>query len=121
MKSASNVVKAAIIAMKHEKGKFDQGILGRHGLDKADVASGSMCTNPVARMTPAAKAFVANKKFESDLRNVHFLPTNGTATPTIPAKRMEAIATNLRKKAVFSSRHASNSGESMQLLVDIYR
>lgn len=105
--------------MKPENGKMDQGILGRQGFDNAEVASGSMCTNPVAKITPAAKDLVAKKKLESDLRIRHFSPNNGSATPIIPAKRMEAMATNLRKKAAFSSRHASKTGESLQLLVDI--
>ncbi|MFS8030455.1 hypothetical protein Hanom_Chr17g01534221 [Helianthus anomalus] len=119
MKSASNVNKAAIIAMNPENGKLDQGNLGRHGSDNADVASGSMCTKPVDKMTPAAKAFVAEKKPESDLRIRQLLPTNGTATPMNPANSMQAMATNLRIKAVVSSQHASSSGDSLQPLVDI--
>lgn len=119
MKSASSVVKAAIIAMKPAKGKVDQGISGRQGLDNADMASGSMWTNPVARMTPAAKALMAKKKLESVLRSRQFLPTSGTADPRVPARKMEAMATILRIRAVFSSRHASNSGDPLQLLVDI--
>ena len=77
-----------------------------------------MCTKPVARMTPAAKALVAIKKLESAFRSRQFLPTNRTATVVNPGKRMEVIATNLRSKKCFHPLHASNTGESLQLLFD---
>lgn len=85
----------------------------------ADVASGSMWTNPVARITPAAKALAAKKRLVSVLRNLRFFPINGMATPIIPAKRMEAMATNLRMRAAFSFRHESRSGNSLQLSIDM--
>ncbi|GJU74170.1 hypothetical protein Tco_1265575 [Tanacetum coccineum] len=68
---SSNVVKAAIIVMKPESGSWTKGFLGRQGLDNTDVASGSMCTKPVVRITPAAKALVAIKKLESAFRGAN--------------------------------------------------
>ncbi|MFS8002958.1 hypothetical protein Hanom_Chr13g01208191 [Helianthus anomalus] len=78
-----------------------------------------MWTNPVARITPAAKALAAKKRLVSVLRNRRFLPINGMATPIMPAIRIAAIATNLRMRAAFSSRHDSKSGESLQLSLDM--
>ena len=112
------VTKAPIIAINPEKGKRDHGISGRQEFVNDSVASGNMCTNPVAKMTPAAKALVAKRKLESVFRRRQFLPINGIAIPMIPVRRMVAMATNLRMRAVLSSRHGSVSIES-QILVDM--
>ena len=99
-----------------ENGNFDQGYFGRQESESADEPSGSMWTNPVARMTPAAKALAAKKMFPSVRRNRRFFPTRGMATPDTPATRIAAMATNLRICAAESSRQFSKS-VSPQLVV----
>lgn len=88
---------------------MDHGYSGRQGLDRASEPPDSMCTKPVARITPAAKALAATKRLPSVRRKLRCLPTRGMAIPTTPAVRIEAIAMNLRMSASESSRQASNS------------
>ncbi|KAH1252610.1 hypothetical protein GmHk_04G009537 [Glycine max] len=101
------------------KGNLDHGNEGRHGCWSASVASESMWTNPVARMTPAAKALAATKRLPSVRRCFR---TSGMAIPAMPARRMEAMAKNLRSNAADSSRHSSNSAPpQLELVIDSRR
>lgn len=99
----------AIIAKNPAKGNLDHGNIGKHGSDNASEPSGNMWTNPVARITPAAKALAATKRFPSVCRNRRFFPTRGSAIPAIPAARMEQIAIIFKILAAESSRQASSS------------
>jgi hypothetical protein len=83
------------MAMRPVKGKILQGFSSRHGDVKLSNASGSMWMNPVARITPAAKALIRKNMSCSGLRVGILLPNNGMLTPTEPAKRMVAIEANL--------------------------
>jgi hypothetical protein len=51
--------------------------------------------NPVARITPAAKALIMKKISFSGLRAGTFLPSKGMHTPTALATRMQAIEPSL--------------------------
>lgn len=97
------------MAKNPANGNFDQGYSGKHGSESADVPPDSMCTNPVARITPAAKALAATKMLPSVRRNFLCFPTSGIAIPQTPATRIDAMATNLSVKAAESSRQDSNS------------
>lgn len=107
------------MAKNPEKGNLDQGFSGRHESVRASVASGSMWTKPVARITPAAKALAAKNKLESVRRNRRFFPTRGMAMPATPARRMVAIATILRARACLSSRHDTSTVPPRQIVVDM--
>ncbi|KAH1244581.1 hypothetical protein GmHk_06G015168 [Glycine max] len=110
------------MAKKPVKGNLDHGNAGRHGWRSALVASESMCTNPVARMTPAAKALAATKRLPSVRRKRRCFPMSGMAIPAMPERRMEAMATNLRTNAADSSRHSSNSAPpQLEFVIDSRR
>ncbi|CAA7402913.1 unnamed protein product [Spirodela intermedia] len=93
--------------MNPGKGNSDHGQCGRQGLVRASCPSGSMWTNPVARMTPAAKALIRANVLESVLRNRRFRPNRGIAIPTTLVVRITAIATNFNRKASASSLQSS--------------
>ena len=97
------------MAKNPAKGNLDHGYSGKHESVSASEASDSMWTNPVARITPAAKALAATKRLPSVWRKRRRFPKSGIAIPVIPAKRIDAIATNLRTNAVDSSRQSSTS------------
>lgn len=97
------------MAKNPAKGNLDQGLVGRQGSERALVAAESMCTKPVARMTPAAKALAATKRLLSVRRKRHCFPTKGMAIPTTPAIRIDPIAMTLRTSAADSSRSLSES------------
>lgn len=81
--------------MKPVKGNFPQGFSPRQGDVKLSNASGSMWMNPVARITPAAKALIMKKISFSGLKLGILRPSSGMLTPTAPAKRIVAIEANL--------------------------
>lgn len=109
------------MAKKPQKGNLDHGYLGRHGLDSASDPPDSMWTNPVARITPAAKALAATKRLPSVLRKLRFFPTRGMAIPITPEMRIAAIAMYLRTSAAESSRQASSNSALWQLVLAIER
>ncbi|KAH0990160.1 hypothetical protein GBA52_001643 [Prunus armeniaca] len=80
-KSTSNVASEAIMAKKPENGNLAHGNSGKHGLFNASDPPLSMCTNPVARMTPAAKALAATKRLLSVRRNRRFFSYEGNGYP----------------------------------------
>jgi hypothetical protein len=98
--STINVPIDDTMAKKPVKGKMPHGLLLRHGEVKFVNASGSTWMNPVARITPAAKALMMKKESFSGLRARNFLPSNGMHTPAAPATRMEAIEHSLYLSAV---------------------
>ena len=102
---------ADIIAKNPAKGNLDQGRLGRHSLVRFSDASGSMCTNPVARMTPAANDLAAVNRLPSVARKLFRRPSKGMVIPVAPATMIEAIATSFRFSAAESSRHNSDESE----------
>lgn len=107
------------MAKKPQKGNLDHGYSGRHGLDSASEPPDSMWTNPVARITPAAKALAATKRLPSVLRKLRFFPTRGMAIPITPEVRIAAIAMYLRTNASESLRQASSNSELWQLVLAI--
>lgn len=87
---------AAIIAVKPAKGKSCQGWQSKEEDVKFSKASGKMWTKPVARMTPAAKAFITKKKsFSGEITGIHLLRI-GRQMPIEPATRMEKMAAIFR-------------------------
>ncbi|KAH1212369.1 hypothetical protein GmHk_14G040590 [Glycine max] len=71
------------MAKKPVKGNFAHAreSVPKHGSLSASHESLSMCTNPVAKITPAANAFAAAKTSASDSRNRRDFPTSGIAIP----------------------------------------
>ena len=80
-------------------GKLPQGFWPRQGLVKLSKASGNMWINPVARITPAAKALIMKKMLFSGFKVGIFLPTIGSETPSPLAIRIVHIATSLNFRA----------------------
>jgi len=83
------------MATKPVKGNFPHGFSLRQGEVKLSYASGSMWTNPVARITPAAKALTMKNMSFLGLRAGILLLSNGRLTPRAPATSTEAIDPSL--------------------------
>lgn len=90
---------AAIMATNPVKGNFPHGFSFRHGDVNLSKASGSTWMNPVANITPAAKALMMKKIGFSGCNDGIVFPRIGMQTPTAPATRMEAIAPSLYFRA----------------------
>ena len=72
---------AVHIATKPVKGKSPQGCSFKHGDARFSNASGKTWMKPVARITPAARAFIKTKIFFSGLKAGITLPRRGIQTP----------------------------------------
>ena len=81
-------------------GKLPQGFWPRQGLVKLSKASGNMWINPVARITPAAKALIMKKMLFSGFRVGIVLPMIVSDTPSPLAIRIVLIATSLNFRAL---------------------
>jgi hypothetical protein len=109
---------AANIAINPENGKRCHGTSGRQLLVRASAASSNMCTKPVANMTPAANAFVKTNPGPPPLvllRILNLRPMSGIPMPTIPDKRIAAMAHSFSRSASDSLRHVSESSDPEQL------
>jgi hypothetical protein len=100
---------AESIAMKPVNGKFPHGFWLRQGLVKLSNASGNTWMNPVASITPAAKALIMKKISFSGRKVGIFLPNIGRETPIALAIRIELIATSLNLRAFALSRPCESS------------
>jgi hypothetical protein len=109
---------AANIAINPENGKLRHGTSGRQLLVRASAAASNMCTKPVAKMTPAANAFIKTKPGPPPLvlsRILNLRPMSGIPMPTIPDKRIAAMAHSFSSSANNSLRHVSESSDPKQL------
>ena len=96
------------MAMNPAHANFDHGWAGKHGLAKVLCALGNMCTNAVAKITPAANALEMKKRFPSVLRNLRFRPRRGNKMPRALAVRMVAIAAPFKCLESTTSRQAKS-------------
>ncbi|QCE02874.1 hypothetical protein DEO72_LG8g890 [Vigna unguiculata] len=96
---------AVHIATKPVKGKSPHGCSFKQGEVRFSKASGNTWMNPVARITPAARAFIKTKIFFSGLKAGITLLRRGIHTPIALAIKIDtkAIILYLKDLAVLRS------------------
>ncbi|OAY83087.1 hypothetical protein ACMD2_09585 [Ananas comosus] len=99
---------ADAMATNPAKGKARQGERGTQGEVRASKAAGRMWTRPVARMTPAAKAFTAKNASLSARSACTDRPAIGMTTPAAPDDRIAATATAFSFSACAAPRPPSD-------------